>query len=422
MIDSGVSSIVTTGDSFITMAPSSTDTGDVTITAALTSTNIASNRFLRGDGQWADAPANTNTTYTLPLTYTSGSAGAGTITLTDVTNSGSPVSISVVNFTAPSSADQIVITEPTSGTLQFGLASSILTPGTLTTTGNATFQSDLSVTGNTTLTGTLDVTGLATFTAIPTIPSTGTSADTDAASKKYVDDVVAGGLIFQGGYSAASTGPSSSALQGWTYAVTVGGSGGSYWNPILEEGDLIIAESSNPSSQSDWTILQNNVVLATNTTAGIAMFKTTKGFSGSMTAGQAQLSAGAAGTQGSATATPTIVTDAFGKVTTLSSQAIQIPSSQISDWSTAVNVQLDKNTHVATIGNGSATALTVNYTIPAGLDVSVQLYQATSPYATVYAKVERSVVTAGSQWKATITFATAPAANSIKCLIVGSKA
>ena len=424
LINSGVSSIVTTGDSFITMTPGSIDDGAVTITAALTSTSIGAGKFLRGDATWATAPANSNTTYTLPLTYSSSTGGTGTITLTDVTVPATPVSISIVNFTVPSSADQIVITEPTSGTLQFGLASAIVTPGTLTTTGNATFQSDLSVTGNTTLTGTLDVTGLATFTAIPTIPSTGTTADTDAASKKYVDDVVAGGLIFQGGYDASVTPTAAmqAALQGWTYAVTTGGSGASYWNPILEEGDLIIAETPNPSSQADWTILQNNVVLATNTTAGIAMFKTTKGFSGSMTAGQAQLSAGDAGTEGSATATPTVITDAFGKVTTLSSQAIAIPSSQITDWDAAVDVQLDKNTHVATIGDGLASVLTVDYTIPAGLDVSVQLYQAGSPYATVYARVERSVVVAGTTWRATITFATAPLTNSIKVLIVGSKA
>ena len=420
LIDSGVSSIITTGDSFITMTPGSIDEGAVTITAALTNTYIGAGKFLRGDGEWHTAPANTNTTYTLPLTYVSTTGGTGTITLTD----GASTAISIVNFTVPSTADQIVITEPSAGTLQFGLASAIVTPGTLTTTGNATFQSDLSVTGNTTLTGTLDVTGLATFTAIPTIPSTGTTADTDAASKKYVDDVVAGGLIFQGGYDASVTPTAAmqAALQGWTYAVTTGGSGASYWNPILEEGDLIIAESPNPASQADWTILQNNVVLATNTTAGIAMFKTTKGFSGSMTAGQAQLSSGDAGTEGSATATPTVITDAFGKVTTLSSQAIAIPSSQISDWPTAVDVQLDKNTHVATIGDGSLEVLTVDYTIPAGLDVSVQLYQAASPYATVYARVERSVVTAGTTWRATITFATPPSLNSIKCLIVGSKA
>jgi trimeric autotransporter adhesin len=54
------------------------------------------------------------------------------------------------------------------------------------------------------------------------------TAAQDAATKNYVDTTFAGSgaLIYQGGYDASVAPPSAGVKQGWTYAVTVAGTGG----------------------------------------------------------------------------------------------------------------------------------------------------------------------------------------------------
>ena len=107
----------------------------------------------------------------------------------------------------------------------------------------------------------------------------------DAATKQYVDDSVVGGLVYQGGYNAntnspALSGASNIALtKGWVYTVTVAGT---FIGTAVEVGDVIIVEddiaaSSNPPV-TDFTIVQRNVDLATNSVAGIASFPTANGF------------------------------------------------------------------------------------------------------------------------------------------------
>jgi len=153
---------------------------------------------------------------------------------------------------------------------------------TLDLQDDVTITSDLTVGDNLTLTsGNLSVTGTGSFTGQVTIPVTPT-ASTSAASKSYVDSTLAGSgaLIFQGGYNAATntpdldSNPSASIKQGWTYAVTTAGS---FFTETVEDGDLLIAESDAPTALSDWTVVQNNIGIATaNTTDG----NTTKGIAG----------------------------------------------------------------------------------------------------------------------------------------------
>ena len=89
-----------------------------------------------------------------------------------------------------------------------------------------------------------------------------------------------GALIFQGGYNAATNtpdldvSPSASIKQGWTYAVTAAGN---FFGEAVEDGDLIIAESDAPTALSDWTVVQNNIGVAT---AGSSDGATTKGIAG----------------------------------------------------------------------------------------------------------------------------------------------
>ena len=407
LLASGVSSVVTTPTTFISMTPVTIpQTGAVTLTAALSATGTPGNTtYLRGDNKWITPAGNTNTEYTLPVT--NGTSPA--IKLTD--NSPTPVVVSTVALSGTSS--QIVATGSGGNTITYSLATNVATPGSVTTGGAATIGTTLDVTGATTLHGTLDVTGVATFTAIPTMPNSGTSANTDAASKAYVDSVVAGGLIFQGGLDATTTTgdntPSAGVKQGWTYAITAGGTGsGSLfsWSPALDEGDLIIAESDTPTTQADWTILQNNVVLATNSTAGIAMFEQSKGFAATSTAGSPALITNPvySGTT-TASQVPIITTSQWGTVTDITNTAISIASTAVTDFGAAAQTQINLNSQATTITGtaGGATVFAVPHTISAGLDVSVQVY-AVSGGATVYPRIERS-----SPTNVNVTFKTAPA-------------
>ena len=209
------------------------------------------------------ANPNVNTTYTLGVE----TEGANTAGIKLIPNSGAASAV-VVSGTAAT----IKVTENT--------ATDIIT---LDLQDDVTIASDLTVGDNLTLTGgNLSVTGTGSFTGQVTIPVTPTATDS-AASKSYVDSTLAGSgaLIFQGGYDAANntpdldSNPSASIKQGWTYAVTTAGS---FFTETVEDGDLLIAESDSPTSLSDWTVVQNNIGIATanttdnNTTKGIAGF------------------------------------------------------------------------------------------------------------------------------------------------------
>jgi hypothetical protein len=110
------------------------------------------------------------------------------------------------------------------------------------------------------------------------------TAANDAANKSYVDNVLTGALIYQGGYNASTNSPDlttspNSIQQGWTYAVTVAGNASGFWSPTLNIGDLVIANINNPTSVSEWTEVQANIDIATDTVPGIANFPTSGGLS-----------------------------------------------------------------------------------------------------------------------------------------------
>ena len=97
----------------------------------------------------------------------------------------------------------------------------------------------------------------------------------DAATKKYVDDNIAGGLIYQGGYNATTnipnldSGTSIAVDKGWTYTVTVEGL---FFTEQVRVGDVLISEvdqAAGASALANWTTVQNNVDLASATVVGI---------------------------------------------------------------------------------------------------------------------------------------------------------
>lgn len=95
----------------------------------------------------------------------------------------------------------------------------------------------------------------------------------DAATKAYVDNVVSGQLVFEGSYDATTAplfGPS--ILQGFTYVVNVAGDYGGLWPIPLAVGDLIISNQDNPVDVGDYTEVNKQVDVATDTVLGIANF------------------------------------------------------------------------------------------------------------------------------------------------------
>ena len=237
---------------------------------------------------------NDNTTYVLDgIGSSNGTAG---IELTQSNPSGSDdiKFIGLGTSSVTQSNDIILIT---SNDQYDGTVTSVTAGTGMTQTGTSTLNPTLNViggTGITALANNIDVnssvirtTGAQTlgdtktFTSNVVIPVTPT-INAHAASKSYVDSTFAGSgaLIFQGGYNAATNtpdldvSPSASIKQGWTYAVTAAGN---FFTEAVEDGDLIIAESDAPTALSDWTVVQNNIGVAT---AGSSDGATTKGIAG----------------------------------------------------------------------------------------------------------------------------------------------
>ena len=158
----------------------------------------------------------------------------------------------------------------------------------------------------------------------------------DAATKNYVDQNIVGSLVFQGGYNASTNTPDlttspNSIKKGWAYAVTVAGDASGFWNPTLNIGDLVIANIDNPTSISDWTEVQGNIDVATDTVKGIASFPTAGGLSVST----GEVSLPNTGVTAASYTAPFLTIDAKGRITsatdnpavgTVTSVALAAPS------------------------------------------------------------------------------------------------
>jgi len=255
--------------------------------------------------------------------------------------------------------------------------------------------------------------------------ATGT-AGTDGVNLAQVQALVAGTGIFQGGYDAinntpALTGASNVAMDtGDFYAVT-DSNNTSFLGTVVEVGDLIfanntIAANSSPSA-SDYTIVQSGQSIAE---AGATDGATTKGITGFDSAnfqvtgnGWTQLknTGVSAGSYGGATKSLSATVTAKGLLTSLSEQAISIPSSQVQNFCTDVETCVNSAFfYQVTFGNASDT----DYAISHGFntkDVMCQIYDVASG-DTIYAEVERtstSVVTVRSN--------SAPGTNAWRILV-----
>jgi hypothetical protein len=239
--------------------------GTYLTTAYATSTNtltIDHNNTTRSDTTSSDTPGYGGTFQAVTSVTTN---STGHVTAIDVSTVTMP---SAENYTWTLAADSGTNQTVNAGnTVDVAGGTNIAT--SITTTDTVTIDLDDSIT----LAGELTVngTGQSSFAGQVTIPQT-PSANTDAASKHYVDQAVTGALSYQGGYNAATntpdldTNPSSSIKKGWTYTVTADGS---FFTEQVRVGDVLIAEVDAPTTLSDWTTVQNNVDLADLTTVGI---------------------------------------------------------------------------------------------------------------------------------------------------------
>jgi hypothetical protein len=338
IVGSGVTSFTATSGSFIALSPTTSQTGAATLTATLSATGTPSaSTYLRGDNTWA----------TVPAAFT-GFSLAGNTGTTQSVGSGDTVSIlgGTVMATVASATDTITInhsnvtrTDTTSSASPaFGSTFTAVDSVTSSAQGHITALNLKTVTlptpTNQTITLSGDVTGSGTTSIATTIASGAvefammdpaaviTSSEgiasndnnitlpTSAAVKAYVDASVAGGLIYQGGYNAATNTPNldspptiTGIKKGWTYTVTADGT---FFTEQVRVGDVLIAENDAPTTLAEWTTVQNNIDLASLTQVGIGNVNAGTGIDVSYSSGTATVSAQATSYATTISATGTI--------------------------------------------------------------------------------------------------------------------
>jgi len=371
-VGGGVETLTTTDGTYIDLTPNSATSGAVTVTADLSAadgTASAASRFLTKDNTWATVPQGDITALTEG-------------TYINIDNPTGP--IPTINHDLTSRTDTTSTDSPA-----FGGSFEAVTSVTTNTTGHITAidVSTVTIPASPTITLTGDVTGSGT-TSIATTIATGavdfsminaavivteaegienndndTTIPTSAAVKAYADSLIVGGLIYQGGYNAATntpdldSSPSASIKKGWTYTVTADGL---FFTEQVRVGDVLIAEQDAPTTLANWTTVQNNVDLADLTTVGIGNVNAGTGISVAYSSGTA----------------------------------------------TVTNTQTNaNNTFASTIAASGAVTHSLGTK-----DVIVQLYDIVTD-ETVYADIERN-----STSQVTVTFASTPT-NSVRVLV-----
>jgi len=291
-VGAGVTSFAATDGTFINLTPNTTQTGAATLTADLSATGTPSSTvYLRGDNTWSPISA-------IPGTYVWSIQGG----------TGGPTNVaSGTNITFAGGTN--VTTALVGNTLTINA-----TNANITLTGEVTGSGTTSIT-TTVADGVLDVANFnasAIVTASEGIENNNndTTLPTSAAVKAYVDASVAGGLIYQGGYDAATNTPNLDSLptipgikRGWTYTVTADGT---FFSEVVRVGDVLIAEIDAPTTLADWTTVQNNIDLASLTQVGIGNVNAGTGIDVSYSSGTATVSTQATSYATTISATATI--------------------------------------------------------------------------------------------------------------------
>ena len=234
------------------------------------------------------------------------------------------------------------------------------------------------------------------------------TANADAATKQYVDNAVVGSLQIKGGFNATTgvidggtdnltTGTDRVAIAvGDFYVCTTAGDFFGNTATPLTVGDQVIcntAAAAGASVEGDFVIVQSDTDLATATTVGLASFPTSGGLTVNASGAVAlDAQSGVSGTYGAVTKSLQITADGKGIITGIAAADIAIPSTQITDFCTAVETCVGSGlNYAADIGNNSATTYAVTHGLGTR-DVIVQVYD-TSTYDTVICDVVRTSTT-----------------------------
>ena len=275
--------------------------------------SVTAGTYLTNAGTAADVILNhDNTTRTNTSSVTSPAYG-GTFTAVDSITTNATGHVSAVNLktvTFPAAEDYTWSAAADAGGTRIIQSGNTIdfTGGTNINTENAGGETRFHLDDSITLAGTLTVngTGQSSFGGQVTVPTT-PSAGTDAASKSYVDSLVAGGLTFKDGFNAGTgaidgggnltTGASRVAISvGDFYVVTTAGS--FYGSVSLDVGDSVIAKedaAQGASDINDWVIVQGDegVTTFSNSNSGtyVAYGTTNSGAIGAVNIGDVDLTA-----------------------------------------------------------------------------------------------------------------------------------
>lgn len=253
------------------------------------------------------------------------------------------------------------------------------------------------------------------------------TANADAATKQYVDNAVVGSLQIKGGFNATTgvidggtdnltTGAARVAIAvGDFYVCTTAGDFFGNAATPLTVGDQVIcntAAAAGASVEGDFVIVQSDTDLATATTVGLASFPTSGGLTVNASGAVALDSqSGVNGTYGAVTKSLQITADGKGIITGIAAADIAIPSTQITNFCTAVEACVGTGlNYAANIGDGSATSYAVTHALGTR-DVIVQVYDNTT-FDTVICDVVRTSTTV-----VTLSTTTALATNAARVLI-----
>ena len=253
------------------------------------------------------------------------------------------------------------------------------------------------------------------------------TANADAATKQYVDNAVVGSLQIKGGFNATTgvidggtdnltTGTDRVAIAiGDFYVCTTAGDFFGNAATPLTVGDQVIcntAAAAGASVEGDFVIVQSDTDLATATTVGLASFPTSGGLTVNASGAVAlDAQSGVVGTYGAVTKSLQITADGKGIITGIADANIAIPSTQVTDFCTAVETCVGTGlNYAANIGDGSATSYAVTHALGTR-DVIVQVYDNTT-FDTVICDVVRTSTTV-----VTLSTTTALATNAARVLI-----
>ena len=284
-VGGGVTSFTATDGTFINLTPNTTQGGAATLTAELSATGTPSaSNYLRGDNTWSPISGIYN------WSIQGGTGGPTTISSgTNVTFAGG------TNVTTALVGNTLTINS---------------TNASITLTGEVTGTGTTSI-STTVADNVLDINNFTLATIVTAAEGivnndNDTTLPTSAAVKAYVDASVAGGLIYQGGYNAATNTPNldspptiAGIKRGWTYTVTADGT---FFTEQVRIGDVLIAEIDSPTTLADWTVVQSNIDLASLTQVGIGNVNAGTGIAVSYSNGTATVSAATTSATGTITA------------------------------------------------------------------------------------------------------------------------